>query len=238
MWANNPNAGCGSSNMTVESDRVISCGYRAFGQKSLFPSPAAHLIVGNHNMDTIRAFTRFKTEGLTVGRLLAAYADLEFSLFHCVNAVRDDFDTVFKVMFKARGEKARIDMADTLGRQKYRKIKLGTKFEMAISSLRYCLKIRNQYAHCLWYDDNSGNMAFTNLEEIADGNAPITTSNLKSLTIHHVDNATLSDQEAYFEYTDNLLMWLNNEGLRLAEKATTPRKPAPKQLRRPPPHMQ
>ena len=101
-------------------------------------------------MDTKKAFTEFKDEGIIIGRLLVAYADLEFSLFHCVNAIRDDFNTIFKAMFKARGETPRIDIADIFGRQSYHNIGLETQFERAVSSVRYCIKFRNRYAHCLW----------------------------------------------------------------------------------------
>jgi len=167
--------------------------------------------------------------------LLAAYADLELSLFHCVNVTREDFDTVYKAMFKERGETRRINMADIFGRQEYQKLGLGTHFEMAISSMRYCLKIRNQYAHCIWYNAYSGFLAFANLEEIAEDNKAI--KDLKDLTIHHIDVATLTQQEKYFEYTDSLLSWVNFEGRRIAGKPSIPQKPAPKQLERPPLYM-
>jgi len=186
-------------------------------------------------MTTKKAFTKFSNEGVIIGRLLAAYADLELSLFHCVNVTREDFDTVYKAMFKARGETRRIDMADIFGRQNYHKIGLGTQFEMAISSVRYCLKIRNQYAHCIWWDDYSGNLAFAYLEEIADKNSIV--KDLKDLTIHHIDVHTLVQQEQYFEYTDSLLAWVNFEGRRVAGKPSTPQQPAPRQLERPPLYM-
>ncbi len=183
-------------------------------------------------MTTRKAFNKYKDEGTIIGRLLAGYADIELGLFHCVNAARDDFDTVYKAMFKTRGETRRIDMANIFGKQKYHDLGLGKQFEMAISSTRYCLKIRNQYAHCLWYDDFSGDLAFTNLEEIAQNNSEI--KDLKCLTIRHIDVPTLAQQESYFECTDSFLTWLNFEGRRLAGKPSTPQQEAPKQLKRPP----
>lgn len=186
-------------------------------------------------MGTIKAFNKFSKEGILIGRLLAAYADLELSLFHCVNVTRDDFDTVYKAMFKERGESRRIKMANIFGRQNYQKIGLGSHFEMAISSVRYCLNIRNRFAHCLWYDDYSGSLAFANLEEIADNNK--TVKDLKDLTIHHINVPTLLLQEKYFEYTDSLLMWVNYEGRRIAGKSTRSTESAPKQLERPPLYM-
>lgn len=109
----------------------------------------------------------FDKEGAIIGRLLAGYTNLEVGLLHCVQVVRDDFDSVLKAMFRTRGESQRIDIADALGRYYYHDHKLGTKFEMAIGAMRHCLRIRNQYAHCVWWDDRSGKLSFANLEEIA-----------------------------------------------------------------------
>ena len=186
-------------------------------------------------METKKAFTRFSDEGIIIGRLLAAYADLELSLFHCVNVTRDDFDTVYKSMFKERGETRRVNMADIFGRQNYHKLGLGTQFEMAISSIRYCLKIRNQYAHCIWYNDYSGSLAFSNLEEGTESDRIV--KDFKELTIHHINIDTLVLQEQYFEYTDSLLAWVNYDGRRVAGKPSTPQQPAPKQLKQPPLYM-
>jgi hypothetical protein len=105
------------------------------------------------------AFANFPHEAEIIGRLLAGYTNLEIGLMNCVQVVRGDFDTVLKAMFRARGETARIDIADAFGRHHYDSAKLGTEFSMAISAVRYCLRIRNQYAHCGWWDDNSGNLA-------------------------------------------------------------------------------
>jgi hypothetical protein len=186
-------------------------------------------------MESKKVFLKYNDEGIIIGRLLVAYADLELSLFHCVNVTRDDFDTVYKAMFKERGESRRITMADTFGRQNYHKLGLGTQFEMAISSVRFCLKIRNQYAHCIWYDDYSGALAFANLEEGTESNNSV--KDFKDLTIRHIDVSTLGKQEEYFEYTDILLSWVNSEGRRLAGKPNIHPQSAPKQLKQPPLYM-
>jgi len=184
-------------------------------------------------MTTRKAFKKYKDESAIIGRLLAGYADIELSLFHCVSVARNDFDTVYKAMFQTRGETRRIDMANIFGIQMYHDLELGTQFEMAISSTRYCLRIRNQYAHCLWYDDLSGDLAFTNLEEIAQTNGVI--NDLGGLTIRHTDVPTLTQQGSYFEYTESFLTWLNFEGRRLAGKpSTAQQKKPPKQLKQPP----
>jgi hypothetical protein len=52
---------------------------------------------------------------------------------------------------------------------------------MGVGAVKHCLKIRNQYVHCVWYDDKSGKLAFVNLEEIAKDNTRL--KDLGSLTI-------------------------------------------------------
>jgi hypothetical protein len=155
-------------------------------------------------------FPIFHEEAAIIGRLLAGYTTLEVGLMNCVQVVRDDFDAVLKVMFRARGETSRIDIADALGRHFYHDRRLGTEFEMGVSAVKHCRKIRNQYAHCVWYDDKSGKLAFVNLEEIAKDNTRL--KDLSSLTILHVDVPLLEAQEQYFVYADEILAWTNHEG--------------------------
>ena len=177
----------------------------------------------------------FHKEAAIIGRLLAGYTTLEVGLMNCVQVVRDDFDTVLKAMFRARGETARIDIADAFGRHYYAQHTLGTEFEMAVGAVRYCLRIRNQFAHCVWYDDKSGKLALANLEEIAKGNAHV--GNLNDLTIFHVDEPLLTDQEAYFVYADKLLAWVNHEGRQQTGTIRTNPLTKPKQPAQPPLHL-
>jgi hypothetical protein len=102
------------------------------------------LIVIGNLLVVMPAFHSFPNEAAIIGRLLAGYAELEIGLLHCVSGVREDFDAVLKAMFRTRGETRRIDVADALGRQLYRALDLANEFEVAISAVRYCLRIRIQ----------------------------------------------------------------------------------------------
>jgi hypothetical protein len=180
------------------------------------------------------AFRRYPKEAEIIGRLLAGYADLEITLMHCVHVVRSDLDTVLKTMFRTRGETARIRVADAFGRHHYSALKLETEFGMVLSAVQYCLKIRNKYAHCIWYDDYTGKLAFTDLEEIAEENAFLT--DLKSLTILHVDVPLLDSQESYYSYADQFLSWVNFEGRTRAGELKQNPVAKPKQQNQPPLH--
>jgi hypothetical protein len=154
---------------------------------------------------------KFAKEGQAVGRILTGYINLEVGLMHCVQmGLGGDFDTVLKKMFKKRSETLRINEAEALGLPAYQAHGLDSDFRKAIKALRVCLKIRNQYAHWVWWDDSSGRLAFANLEDLSRRKRKV--PNLDKLKAFHLDMPLLNKQEAYFVYVDRLLGWINYEG--------------------------
>jgi len=177
-------------------------------------------------------FKKFSNEGSAVGRLLAGYSNIEVGLLNCVQmACGGDLDTVLKRMFRIRGEMRRIDKAEKLGHLGYQRLGLDGDFKKAIRVVRYCLKIRNQYAHWVWWDDYSGKLAFANLEDLAKRSRPV--RDLGKLHAFHVDATLLDAQEAYFVYADEYLAWINYEGrFRVGDLRNQPLL-KPKPVRRP-----
>jgi hypothetical protein len=173
----------------------------------------------------------FPDEATIVGRILVSYANLEIDLMHCVKVANDNLDTALKIMFRSRGETQRIQVADAMCRQQYKKNGLGTELEMAIGSMNICKNIRNQYAHSNWWDDLTGKLAFANLEEISKSDDPIT--DLSGLTAKYVDIDLLTEQFKFFEYTSDLFYWLLNRYNELEGKPFHPGVKKPKHLKRP-----
>jgi hypothetical protein len=163
-------------------------------------------------MTILRAFNDFPNEAALIGRMLAGYADLEIDLMNCAKVVRDDLDLALKTMFRGRGNAQRIDVAEALARQPYHELGIGADFERAIGAVKFCLKIRNLYAHCTWWNDNSGQLAFANLEDLAKQNVPV--HDLHGLNVRHVNMPHLESQFDYFEYADNLLVGIIQESNR------------------------
>ena len=186
-------------------------------------------------MPILRAFLNFPNEAALIGRMLAGYADLELDLMNCVKAVQADLDTTLKEMFRQRGNSQRIDIANDLAREPYHELGIGTQFEMAVEAVRYCLQIRNQYAHCTWWDDYSGQLALANLEELAKLDIPVT--DLHGLTVNHVTVVHLESQLAYFEYGDCLLIWVIQEGNARAGRPAFPDRVFPEAVPQPPVFM-
>lgn len=177
------------------------------------------------------SFRKFEAEARIVGNLLAGYTDLELSLLNCVQVVREDFDAALKAMFRVRGETNRINIADGLGLDRYRRLELATEFSQAIDAMRHCVKIRNQFAHCVYWDDNTGRLAIAYLEEAADLDEAV--SNFDAMPVYHVDVALLREQEAYFCYTSDLIAWVNYEGRYRAKKLLQQFGPKPRPIQKP-----
>jgi hypothetical protein len=180
-------------------------------------------------------FGTFKQEGVIIGRLVTGYGALESTLSSCIAMGIGDFNVAIKTMFRARGETQRIEIADALGRPAYMDMGLGDMFSEAIADMRFCLKIRNQYAHCQWHDDNSGRICFVDMEDIAKEHAVLT--NFLGLTFHYLTPTLLAEQEKYFEYVADCFLFLNYEGRRLAGTISTQIRSRPKKVLRPPLHV-
>lgn len=176
-------------------------------------------------MTVLRAFLEFPDEAAQIGRMVPGYTDLEVDVMNCVKSVRQDLDVVLKAMYRVRGESQRLQIADAFGRLGYEALGLRTEFEMAIGAVRHCLKIRNQYAHSLMWNDNSGQLAISNLEELATLNVQVI--DLRGMNVHHVDLPLLQAQFAYFEYASDLLIWVLQEGNRVTGRPAFPAQPRP-----------
>jgi hypothetical protein len=120
-----------------------------------------------------------------------------------------NFDGTLKAMFGRRGESNRIREAEALGKPAYAAMGLEADFDTAVNGLRYCLNIRNQYAHHNFWADGSDKLAIANLESVARRPGPF--NDLRSLTRHHIDDDLLKRQEQYFHYTERCLDWINFE---------------------------
>ena len=76
--------------------------------------------------------------------MLMAYGEIEFGLLTLIaTTMDDDHDLAAKILFRVRGEAARIDVSDALIRTAYYKVGLGPKWENALGAIKVCKKIRN-----------------------------------------------------------------------------------------------
>ena len=154
----------------------------------------------------------FPREMAVIGRLLVDYGELELDLMNCVQVARsNDLNATLKAMFRVRGETNRIDIADGLGRAAYVAVNLEAEFDSMIAVIKHCLRIRNKYAHAFWHDPNMGkDLCYVSLEELAKENDVV--RDLAALTFFFIDEPLLLRQEQFFEYTRNLITYVNYQG--------------------------
>jgi hypothetical protein len=97
------------------------------------------------------------------------------------------------------------------------------------------MKIRNQYAHCIWWNDNTDHLAFANLEEIAKLNDVVL--DLRGMNVRHVSVPHLQTQFEYFEYTSDLLIWVLHEANKTTGRPALPSLVQPTARVQPPLHL-
>ena len=154
----------------------------------------------------ISAFHNHPQEAAIIGQLLAGYSELEFELATCLIHFVHDEDAALKALFRPRGERVRIEVADGLMYDAISKLGLGPQYADAIGAMRHCLKIRNQFAHCHWMDKDINNqLAFTDLSEALKGAAT------KPLNIRSISLSLLQEQESYFIYARDCFWFIEFE---------------------------
>jgi hypothetical protein len=152
------------------------------------------------------ALDRFPREAEIIGRLLTGYTAIEYQLCMCAGMGGGDVRNAIVDLFSKRGETRRVKVAQRFGRGGYDDAGLGDQYASAIDDVKFCVKIRNQYAHCIWHNfADAGELLFANMEEIAippDGNTG-------DLRYYAVSIDILTQQEAFFAYVKDNLNYLN-----------------------------
>lgn len=172
----------------------------------------------------------YPAEMAIAGRILLDYGELEIDLMNCVQVARKDLNAVFKTMFRTRGEKQRIEIADALGRAVYHALGLGTQFETMVADMQHCRKIRNQYAHAYWHNYGT-HLCFVGLEDLARTHSKI--DNLANVPMFEITQGLLDEQTKFIRYTQKQITFLNWEGRFLAGELSSRLGTAPQQLGRP-----
>jgi hypothetical protein len=145
------------------------------------------------------AIERHPFEALYIGSMLLAYGELELMVGTCLGWAIGSPDTALRTLFRIVGESSRIHVADSLMRDYYKQRRLGSPYANMIGAVRYCIKLRNQYAHCHWtdYPDYPG-LFFTDLQE------PARASESFEYWFHHVDDELLLKQKRIFRLCSRL----------------------------------
>jgi hypothetical protein len=152
------------------------------------------------------AFHHFSAEAAIIGRLLAAFGELEVTV--CYNAakatnlsVRDSVDAT---LYRIRTTRSRLEAADALMRPIYTAADLTEAYVDAFGRVMQCLRIRNQFAHCNWGDHETTGLFFVDLQVAAER---------PDFAFHwkHVDVPLLERHETCFEGALEALRFADHE---------------------------
>ena len=178
------------------------------------------------------AFRRFPNEARLVGCLLAAFGELEVET--CLNAMKatELGHTVLATLYRIRTTSIRLAAADALMRPIYDAVGLGAGYADAYARVTYCLRIRNQFAHCNWSDDPDSTEAGLFFADLTES---VKVPNFMHAW-KHVDLQLLESHEAYFDGALEMLRFMDHEMTVAQGRLQSHYWPKPPALMQPPLH--
>jgi hypothetical protein len=96
------------------------------------------------------AFVNYPEEAKLLGELVLGYGELDI-LFTIMagTALRQRFPLLHAVN-RVRSETARLDVAHAMAKQRFADLKLAAEYARIEKAMRFCLRVRNQWAHSQW----------------------------------------------------------------------------------------
>ena len=175
-------------------------------------------------------FADFPQEREILGALLISYGEIEWALSACLQQVLGltPSDST-RILFRVKGESARIDVADAIVRPAFTKMDLGGEWGCAVGAVRHCRKIRNQYAHCHWRKFEDGVLRFLNLD--AEASAVEGPLIVKAIPLRL---ELLQRQRSYFIYALDWLYYLEEEYKKRVGPSSSHDQVEPKSIVQPP----
>jgi hypothetical protein len=153
------------------------------------------------------AFRRHPNEASIVGRLVVGFAELELAVCRNAGNGTGNYEVIMRALYRQRATSGRIDTADALVQSAYIAAGLDNLYASTMGMVRYCLRIRNQFAHCNWADDPNGpGLFFADLQVSAESDP-----GYFEHTFRHVNVELLEAQEMYFSNTMDWLDFLHGE---------------------------
>jgi len=168
------------------------------------------------------SFDAFAREAFLIGKMVASFGEVELLFGLVASTALGNQNLALRAMYRGRSTGGRIDLADVLMRDAFIKAKLDPIYDETLFAVRYCLKIRNQYAHSHWAHDLTG-IYFTNLEDAANRAEGFEYDH------KHIDLPILQAQTTFFDDTKMLLLHLGDLlvfAINPKEVPTCPKPPA------------
>lgn len=173
-------------------------------------------------------FDKFPLEAILIGRLVVGYGEIEWVVHECLSAVLGDVNTSVRVMYRAKGEEVRLEVADALMRHKFDQLSLTGPYTEAMADAHWCRRIRNQYAHSHYDGLSDMHLCFVSFDQTAKIPAGETFVSRKPISL-----SLLQEQEAYFGYVQGCFFYLQTEYQVRAGLLTNHKRKLPKKVARP-----
>ncbi|RVD55735.1 MAG: hypothetical protein EOS30_29245 [Mesorhizobium sp.] len=174
-------------------------------------------------------FVSYPEEARLLGELVLGYGELDISFALTAGVATRNKFVLLHAVNQVRSETSRLDLAHALSVGAFTELGLADEYARIHKAIRFCLKVRNQWAHSQYGHGPEKGLAFTR----TDGD--VFAAPVKPTVWNCIKLELLQKQEAYFEYCRRCILTVESNLVPILVG-----KPA--QLQMPPemhePHMQ
>jgi len=163
-----------------------------------------------------------------MGRMTIGYGELEIHFVSCAGYAFGNLDFVLRTSYAIKGEANRVKLANTMAGASYRELGLGNEYSDIYGIVKFCKQVRNQFAHSQFGDGEDGEVIFANIDDDATFSGGRFTPQWKKLT-----RELLREQEAYFRYAREFLLWIEGEVRNRRDRAAGNKRPYPSLHKKP-----
>ncbi|MER9646814.1 hypothetical protein [Mesorhizobium sp. M0199] len=146
------------------------------------------------------AFLSYPEEARLLGAMVLGYGELDISFTLAAGTAVDQKFALLHAVNQVRSESARLDITHAIASGGFAKLGLAVEYAGMHKAMRFCLKVRNQWAHSQWGDWNPDGLGFTR----TDGE--VFALPIKPLRWNSITLPLLQKQEAFFEYTRRCIL--------------------------------
>jgi hypothetical protein len=150
------------------------------------------------------ALDNFPKEAALIGAMVVGYGELDITMVSCAGNAMAMTLPLLDALDQVNSEYTRIEIIRRLATPAFDTLGLATQFNRALAAQNECREVRNTFAHCHYgYDYKSGLMYVKARDLFAQNRKP------PDLPWRDLTVEGLELQEAYFEATRKLWLWLD-----------------------------
>jgi hypothetical protein len=150
------------------------------------------------------ALHTFPDEAALIGAMVVGYGELDITMVSCAGNAMQLLLPLLDALDQVNSEFTRIEIVRRLASPAFERLGLLPQFTRALAAQNECREVRNTFAHCHYGYDYKSGLMYVKARDLFSSTKKPSELPWRDLTVDG-----LKTQEAYFEATRKLWLWLD-----------------------------